>query len=135
MMDNLSEIRRDEDLYYSGPFWIECNSVKDMLHGDFHLISTRYPTDYHGRIIDNSIKSSRTHKNVWRATSSDKPYDYYPRGRVAIYDGTAYIHIHHLCNTPRIIDAIIKEYEIQKLDIEIECNDETQGSHYNFLIK
>ena len=62
-------------------------------------------------------------------------FDYYPRGRVSIYEGTAFIHLNSKCNTPKIVDAIIKEYGLYKLEIEIEFNDDIQGSHYNFSLK
>ena len=60
---------------------------------------------------------------------NDVECNYYPRGRVAIYKGIAFIHINSLCNVPKVIHEIISEYELYKLEIEVELNDEVQGSH------
>jgi hypothetical protein len=140
-MVSLKEVNKQEDSYYQGGFWIIGDSISDILKGNFKIDGKKFLTDYNGKYINlNQSVKSLTHKRLWRDEFSNKygtdlDYTYYPRGRVSIYNGTAYIHIHHLFNTPKIIDAIIKYYNIEKLNIEIELNDETQGSHYEFLLK
>ena len=66
----------------------------------------------------------------------DKPFDYLPRGRVAITtNGLAFIHLNSRTNIPKVIDKIIDIYNLHKLSIEIDLNDIYQGSHYNFQLK
>lgn len=65
----------------------------------------------------------------------DVEYDYYPRGRVSVYNGKAYININSICNTPKVIDSILSFYCIRDLDYEISYNDVNQGSHYDFKLK
>lgn len=133
-------VRKDEEYYYEGPFWILSNSVKDIHRGNFELLSVKFVCDYDGNIVDSGgrSKSGSSHKNIWnrelKHKYDDVEYNYYPRGRVAIYKGTAFIHINSLCNTPKVINNIVSEYKLDKLDIEVELNDEVQGSHYDFLL-
>ena len=127
-MKILHEVRKEDELYYQGAFWLIANSFADIMRGNFSLLGNKLVSDFDGNIYDNSSKNSRSHQNLWKnkyksELNSDKDYTYYPRGRVAIYKGVAYIHINSKCNTPKIIDTIINEYNIGKLEIEIELND------------
>lgn len=136
-MKILKEVRKQDDLYYQGAFWIKGNSVLDIIRGNFHIDGIQIPSDYEGRIITSRSKNSLSHKNLWKEFNdgnANLPFNYFPRGRVAIYKGKAFIHINSLFNQPDIIDAIIDEYSLDKLDIEIECNDVIQGGHYDFLL-
>lgn len=136
----LEEERKEDKLYYQGGFWIVGLSIKDILKGKFDIVGKKTVCDYNGKNIDlkQSI-NSLTHKRLWRDEfaknfSEELDYNYFPRGRVCIYNGQVFIHIHHLFNNPNIIDAICKYYEIE-LPYEVELNDETQGSHYDFQLK
>lgn len=135
----ITEVKKEDDLYYQGPFWIIGDSFLSILKGNFDIVSELYPCNYNGDYTDNDIsKSAKTHKKVWnnlKQYHNNVHYTYYPRGRVSIYNGTAFIHINSKCNTPKIIDAIINEYNIQNLEIEIDLNDTYQGSHYDFELK
>lgn len=136
-MKILKEVRKQDDLYYQGAFWIRGNSVLDIKRGNFKIDGIQIPSDYEGHVTTSKSKNSLSHKNLWKEFNSEEeniPFNYYPRGRVTIYRGKAFIHINSLFNQPDIIDVIIDKYGIEKLDIEIECNDVVQGSHYDFLL-
>jgi hypothetical protein len=132
--------RKEDDLYYQGPFWIIADTFKDIHRGKFALLGEPLPCDYHGDYVgDTTSKSSKTHKRIWESqyinNYNNVDYTFYPRGRVAVYEGTAFIHLNSKCNIPSVIDAIIDKYKIDKLDIEIDLNDVYQGSHYDFQLK
>lgn len=136
----LREVRKEDDLYYHGVFWIVADSYRDIQRGNFAFVGEKIPCSYAGeRTRDSFDGRSKTHKSLWKANNgygySDKPYDYFPRGRVSIYQGTAYVNIHGLCNTPKVVNAIIREFNLQNLELELECNDETQGHHYDFKLE
>ena len=138
-MKQLTEVKKEDDLYFQGAFWIKGNSIKDIIRGKFELICEKRLCDIDGKDVNISkSKNSLNHKNLWKSEfnkDSDLPFDYYPRGRVSIYKGTAFIHIHSILHTPAIIDAIIDEYGIDKLEVEVERNDIIQGSHYDFILE
>lgn len=139
-MKKIVSVRKEDNQYFQGPFWIIADSVKDIHRGKFCLIGEKYLSNYSGEYLDTSLsKSNRTHKKIWDNKLSPNynfvPYNYYPRGRVAIYEGTAFIHINSKCNIPSLIDRVIDEYELDGLEIEIDLNDIYQGSHYDFLLK
>lgn len=134
------EVRKEDDLYYQGAFWIKGNSVLDIKKGKFEIIGIRLPSNYDGSYTSDVVrsKSSLTHKRLWPEYAqelSNKEYNYLPRGRVSIYQGTAFIHLNSLFNQPGIVDSIIKFYSIEKLDIYIDLNDTYQGSHYDFSLR
>lgn len=139
-MKILQEVRKEEDLYYQGAFWIKGNSVLDIKKGKFEIIGIKLPSNYDGSYTSDVArsKSSLTHKRLWPEYAkelADKEYNYLPRGRVSIYQGTAFIHLNSLFNQPSIIDSIIKFYSIEKLNIYIDLNDTYQGSHYDFSLR
>lgn len=135
----LNEVRKEDDIYYQGAFWIKGDSIKDIKKGHFQIIGVELPCDYNGQYVNlfNKSKRSLTHKKLWMEYAGelkDKPFNYLPRGRVSIYNGTAFIHLNSLFNQPDIIDAIIDKYCISRLDLEFDFNDTYQGSHYDFLL-
>lgn len=109
-----------------------------MLIGNFEIVGERLLTSFEGVCNrDRGIKL-QTHKKLWNEYGLDyknKPYDYYPRGRVSVYNGKAYININSICNTPKIIDKIREYYCVDKLDCVVTCNDIEQGSHYDFKLE
>ena len=136
----LEEVRKEDDVYYQGPFWIIGDSVIEILRGNFSLIGEKYPVSYEGKSFEITMsKNAQSHKNTWKREYASKydnvPYNYFPRGRVTVYQGIAFIHLHSLMNTPSIVNKVIQMYELNKLQCEIELNDEVQGSHYDFLLK
>ena len=135
----LCEVKKEDDLYFQGAFWIVGDSIKEIIRGNFELLAEKRLCDIDGKNIDFTSKNSLSHKNLWKNGYNKDfellPFDYYPRGRVSIYKGTAFIHIHSILHTPALIDAIIDTYGIDKLDIEVERNDILQGSHYDFRLE
>lgn len=134
----LKETRKEDDSYFEGAFWIIANSVHEMLIGNFEIVGERLLTSFDGvRNRDREIKL-QTHQNLWSVYKADyenKPYDYYPRGRVSVYKGKAYININSICNTPKIIDKIREYYCVGGLECVVACNDIEQGSHYDFKLE
>lgn len=141
MKSKLDESRKEYDVYYQGAFWIIGNSFLDILKGNFQIDGIKLESDYNGNYIDfKGSSKTLTHQRLWRDKfcliyGKDKDYTFYPRGRVAIYNGVAFIHLNSRCNTPKIIDIIIDKYNISRLQLEIDLNDTYQGSHYNFQLK
>ncbi len=144
MEKRVSAVRKEDDLYYEGPFWIIADSVREIYQGKFKLVGKRVPVDYKGNYIDETLKmkGATSHRKLWKESGYSKwngtyEYDYFPRGRVRIHDGEVYVHINSKMNTPRIINAIVKEYNLYKFgnDINIEEDDLLQGSHYEFLLE
>lgn len=135
----ISATRKEDDTYYQGPFWIVADCFKDIHRGNFEIIGDKLLSDYDGNYLgERTSKSAKTHKKVWdnyAAHYGNVDYIYYPRGRVAIYQGTAFIHINSKCNMPKVIDAVVEMYNLAKLEIEIDLNDTYQGSHYDFELK
>lgn len=134
----LKETRKEEDSYFAGAFWIVADCVHEMLIGNFEIVGERLLTSFEGvRNRDREIKL-QTHQNLWKEYGlnyKNKPYDYYPRGRVSVYNGKAYININSICNTTKIVDKIREYYCVDKLDCVVTCNDIEQGSHYDFKLE
>lgn len=140
MKFKLEETSKLYDIYFKGAFWIVADSYRDIQKGNFEIIGNKIPVSFEGVLQrKNSNKKNETHKALWRDIYNkeypDLPFNYFPRGRVEVYGGVAYVNIHSMCNTPKVINKIIKEYNLSNLELEIECNDESQGSHYDFLLK
>lgn len=136
-MKILKEVRKEDNNYFEGSFWIIADSVDKLLCGDFNIIGQKELTTHEGiRNRDRNVKLL-THKQLWDSYKKDYDveYDYYPRGRVSVYNGKAYININSICNTPKVIDSILSFYCIRDLDYEISYNDVNQGSHYDFKLK
>lgn len=137
-MEILNEVRKEDDLYYTGAFWIVADSFTDIIRGNFRIVGNKILTDYEGNFKQAIIsKRSLSHKALWdhkfkAELNSDKEFDYYPRGRVGLISGKAYININWHCNMPKIIDSVTDMYEIRKLDPEIVMED---GAHYEFKLK
>lgn len=131
--------RKEDKIYYQGPFWIISDSFQNIIKGNFEIIGEKYECNYSGEYLNNTTsKRQKTHKSLWRMFADkygQSDYTYYPRGRVGIYNGIAYIHINSRCNLPKIIDTIIEQYHLSKLEINVELNDTYQGSHYDFKLK
>lgn len=137
-MKILKEVRKEDNNYFEGSFWIIADSVDKLLCGYFNIIGQKELTTYEGiRNRDRNVKLL-THKQLWdsyKKNYNNVYYDYYPRGRVSVYNGKAYININSICNTPKVIDSILSFYCIRDLDYEISYNDINQGSHYDFKLK
>ena len=137
-MKILNEVRKEDDFYYTGAFWIVAESFSDIMRGNSRIIGNKILTDYNGDIQQSIVsKRSLSHKSLWEhkfkeELKSNEAFDYYPRGRVGLINGMAYININLHCNMPKIIDTILDMYEIRKLDPEIIME---HGDHYKFKLK
>ena len=140
-MKTILSVRKEDDIYYQGAFWIIGESVRDIKNGNFKIIGIQLPCDIQGNYLEDvGPKNSLSHKNLWNRKIKYKvnpnvDFDYYPRGRVAIYNGNAWIHIHSLFNQPNIIDTIVEIYNLHKITYDIDLNDTYQGSHYDFRLE
>lgn len=121
----LNEVRIEDDLYFKGPFWVKGASIDAIKMGNFIIEDYKVPCDFNGDIIQGE---DLTHSQI------KKDFDYYPRGRVGIYNGTAYINIHSILNQPDIIDEIISIFNLSKLKIVVKHEDGKVGHHYGFKL-
>ena len=89
------------------------------------------------------IKSKRSlsHKRLlWNEmykckANAEVVFNYFPRGRIAISKGVAFINIIDVCNTQEIIENVIKEYEIDGLEIRIMYYDgNADNGHQDFTL-
>lgn len=61
----LHEVRKEDDTYYQGAFWIIGNSMKDILDEKYHLCCHKILSDYNGNMIDKiESKRSLSHKRL-----------------------------------------------------------------------
>lgn len=138
----LQEVKKEDDIYFKGPFWIVADSLVDIRRNNFKIIGLKEPCYYDGTPTSKEFsRKDDTHKKVWEKLFANKylgkAYNFYPRGRVGIYEanGVAYIFLNSQMNNPFVINAIIREYRLEKLNIEVELNDLSQGNHYDFQLK
>lgn len=137
-MAKILGVRKEDEVYYQGAFWIVGDSVRNIKRGNFDIIGIQLASDYKGNYLESvPSKSGLTHKNLWnrqfkQRINPDVDYDYYPRGRVCIHNGHVYINLHSLFNQPDIIDTVVDMYNLHKLDLDLDLKDTYQGSHYDF---
>lgn len=138
----ISETRKEDNWYFKGPFWVIADSVHSILTGDYSILCEKELCTYEGNLHrSRSERKEQTHEQVWNKLKlqykdiGNLPYNYYPRGRVEVYQGKAYININSLLNKPQIINDIIKEYQIENLDYYVYNIDKLQGEHYSFELK
>lgn len=142
----LNEVRKEDETYYNGVFWIQADSVHDILTGKFNIVGRKFSVDYEGNYQGSQSVREMTHKYVWEENMPslgkslkdifEVPVNYFPRIRSNVYKGQVYINLPSLMNIPKIIDKVIDlcNYEKLKNNINID-NNEKQGSHYDFLLK
>lgn len=101
-------LNEDSELY-RGIFWI-----KDVDNPTNELFF-KIPTNEYGNSDGNyNSKNGNTynHKLTWKDLHHNKPFNYYPRGRVEIRNGVARIFINPNLNTTEIINLIKKEFNL-----------------------
>lgn len=106
----MNKLNESSELY-SGIFW-----VKDVDNPTNELFFT-IPTDEYGNnsfIFNSKNGSTYNHEQTWATLHQNKPFDYYPRGRVDIQNGVARIFINPNLNTPRILDLIKNEFNLNE---------------------
>ena len=120
-LDLLEEELLKEDIeLYSGVFWI-----KDIDNPTDELIF-QIPTSSDGEVnsdgLDLNAKSGNTynHEKLWKELSSNltdnKPFDYYPRGRVMIKNGVADIYANPYLLTDNIKNFIVNNYHLFQIN-------------------
>jgi len=103
--------KSEKSICNKGIFW-----VKNIENIEENIIFLKTPCDVYGNtIFDSSVSYTSSdglsfnHKKSWdlltKELTENKPFDYYPRGRVEIRNGTAYIY----CN-PVICTDFLKEW-------------------------
>lgn len=134
----LKEVRKEDDTYWEGVFWIIADSVEDIFNDKFSIIGDKVLVDYNGKLQQQYNSSYWTHKQIWDKTYKAKynnvPYNYYPRGRVVIRNGKAWINLPREVYLPQIIDAVVAEYNLNKLQIEHSVKDDSENQHYSFQL-
>ena len=104
---------------YRGIFWIK--DLDNLENNSNYLI--KIETNENGDVLDcpfplNSKKGDNyVHQKTWLLLNNNltknKPFDYYPRGRVEIKHGDVLIYINPILNRQNIIDYLKKEYCLQ----------------------
>lgn len=134
----LNEVRKEDDLYFEGPFWIISPSMEELNKGNFTILSNQYLVDFYGKPVLPLPKYQSTHEYIWNSKYKDSfgvhPYNYYPRGRVVFKDGKVYL------NIPKgLPDDLIKKEVARKFDYDefdnVFYKDPTSGNHYTFELK
>ena len=123
----LNETRAVDEIFYQGPFWVKGDSIIDIKMGNYEIEDYKVPCDYNGSILEGENK---VHSQI-----KPNDYTYYPRGRVGVYKGNAFINIHSILNQPDIIDDIIDIFNLSKLEIHIKHEDSKEGHHYGFELE
>ena len=112
----LSEVRKEDDYYYKGAFWVIADSVPDILVGKFTIDGSKILCSYEGKLDrTRATRKNETHESVWNELSSkygNVPYNYYPRGRVEIAHGKATVYL-----SPHINIADIQNWIIDKFNL------------------
>lgn len=126
-----------DDWFGQGCFWIKGESLQAILNDDFELlIGSRFFVNRYGDYVlkDSLDRKLDTHEKLWTGEKpwNHKPWNYYPRGRVFIDSGTAYITLNGIFASEKILDAIVDEYGLQDLRIFIDDQNE---EYENFLLK
>lgn len=63
----LNKVRKEDDLYFHGAFWIIGESIKDILRSKFELLCDKQVCDYADTLqYTSKSKSSLSHKNLWK---------------------------------------------------------------------
>lgn len=117
---------------FTGPFWIIADTLADIKSGNFYLYTYKYLSDStSGKSSDNvDFHIKRLHLSLW-SNLNNKSWNYYPRGRVSVYQDIVYILIPLDCNLDNVINEILKEYCLDGFTIKMEYLVE----HYKFQLK
>lgn len=134
----LRELRKEDDFYFVGPFWIIGDSLDNINKGNFTIISEKFLVDYSGKPTNKVPKSQYTHEGIWNSkykSSYNVEYNYYPRGRVSQKNGDSYLNIPDGLNESLIVEKIKDEYDVKRGFKAVKHTDPTSGNHYSFLLK
>ena len=134
-----TEVRKEDDLYFVGPFWIIGNSLKEIFKGNYKILSEKFLYTYDGLPVKKVSPSNFTHKGIWekkyKLLYNNIDFDYYPRGRVSEKEGKSFLNIPETLNKDFLIKALQKEYNIKTDFSGIKFTDTASGNHYNFKLR
>ena len=57
-MEILNEVRKEDDLYYTGAFWIIADAFTDIIRGNFRIIGNKILTDMQVTISNVSYQNA-----------------------------------------------------------------------------
>lgn len=134
----LNEVRKEDDLYFEGPFWIISPSMEELNKGNFTILSNQYLVDFYGKPVLPLTRYQSTHEYIWNSKYKDSfevhPYNYYPRGRVAFKDGKVYLNIPNGLPDDLIKKEVARKFDYDEFD-NVFYKDPTSGNHYTFELK
>lgn len=100
-----------------GPFWL-------ITEPEYHILS--YP-------VNVSLTETPSHKSVWRGIAgiySNRPWNYYPRGRVEIRKNRAVIFLNPACiEWDGLEDALIRDFNLFDMEIVYKADN---SAHYQY---
>lgn len=102
-------------ILYQGYFWIIGESKKEIRKGNFHLLGQKLPCDENGKSYRGQLLN---HCQLFSKFSNklNNQLDYYPRGKVIIYSGRAFILISDSIKCPAVLDRIKELYNLYSLN-------------------
>lgn len=140
MVVRLSEVRKEDNLYFIGPFWIIGASLSDINEGNLEILSHKFLVDYDGNYVSRVKKSEFTHKGIWESNYKSKynvEFDYYPRGRVSFdrLKKEFCVNIPTGLNEEIVVEKLIEDYDLKDFIVNVKYTDPTSGNHYTFKLK
>ena len=132
-----TEVRKEDNLYFEGVFWVVADTFEDILNGNFELVSEKFPVDYAGVRQHKFDKNFWSHKDIWEKKYQSKygvGYKYYPRGRIVVRNGKAWMNMHSDIYLQQVVDAVTSEFCIRELE-HIPSFKNDAGSHYDYQLK
>lgn len=134
-----TESRKEDDLYFQGIFWVVADSFEDILNNNFKLISEKFLVDYSGKLQQPFDSKFWSHKDIWEKKYETEyngvGYKYYPRGRIVVKNGKAWMNMHSDIYLPQIVDAVTSEFQISKLEHIPSFKNGADGSHYDYQLQ
>ena len=134
----LNEVRKEDDLYFEGPFWIISPSMEELNKGNFTVLSNQYVVDCYGKPGLPLTRYQSTHEYIWNSKYKDSfgvhPYNYYPRGRVVFKEGKVYLNIPKGLPDDLIKKEVARKFDYDEFD-DVFYKDPTSGNHYTFELK
>lgn len=136
-MKSANEVRKEDNLYLIGPFWIVGNSIEEINQGNFTILAEKFLVDFQGNYVNRVPKSQFTHAGIWKTKyerSYNREYDYYPRGRIAAQGNQLTVNLPRGLNESLIIARLAKEFDFDSTLVTIKYTDPTSGAHYSFRL-
>ena len=117
------------DKLYRGIFWIKDLDNLDKNSDYLFKIETNENGDALNYTFPLNSKNGNdyVHKETWHILpfnlTKNKPFDYYPRGRVEIKHKEALLYINPILNEERIINYLKREYCLEDVKIILDFNE------------